>query len=39
VSLLAGQAAVAIGNAQLYEAATRWSRELESLNEIGTALA
>jgi signal transduction histidine kinase len=38
VSLLAGQAAVAIENARLYEAATRWSRQLESLNEIGNAL-
>jgi signal transduction histidine kinase len=39
VTLLAGQAAVAIENARLYEAATRWSRQLESLNEIGNALA
>jgi signal transduction histidine kinase len=39
VGLLAGQAAVAIENARLYEAATRWSRQLESLNEIGNALA
>jgi signal transduction histidine kinase len=39
VVLLAGQAAVAIENARLYEAATRWSRQLESLNEIGNALA
>jgi signal transduction histidine kinase len=39
VLLLAGQAAVAIENARLYEAATRWSRQLESLNEIGNALA
>jgi signal transduction histidine kinase len=39
VMLLAGQAAVAIENARLYEAATRWSRQLESLNEIGNALA
>ena len=38
VSLLASQAAVAIDNARLYEAATRWSRQLESLNEIGNAL-
>ena len=37
--LLAGQAAVAIENARLYEASTRWSRQLESLNEIGNALA
>jgi signal transduction histidine kinase len=39
VGLLAGQAAVAIENARLYEASTRWSRQLESLNEIGNALA
>ena len=39
VSLLAAQAAVAIENARLYEAARRWSRQLESLNEIGNALA
>jgi signal transduction histidine kinase len=39
VSVLSGQAAVAIENARLYEAATRWSRQLESLNEIGNALA
>jgi signal transduction histidine kinase len=39
VSLLAAQAAVAIENARLYEAATRRSRQLESLNEIATALA
>ena len=38
VSLLAAQAAVAIDNARLYEAATRWSRQLESLNEVGNAL-
>ncbi|MDE3190350.1 MAG: GAF domain-containing sensor histidine kinase [Acidobacteriota bacterium] len=38
VSLLASQAAVAIENARLYEAATRWSRQLQSLNEIGNAL-
>jgi signal transduction histidine kinase len=38
VTLLAGQAAVAIENARLYEAATRWSRQLESLNEVGNAL-
>jgi two-component system, NarL family, sensor histidine kinase DevS len=36
--LLAGQAAVAIENARLYESATRWSRQLESLNEIAAAL-
>jgi signal transduction histidine kinase len=39
VTLLAGQAAVAIENVRLYEAATRWSQRLESLNEIGNALA
>ena len=39
VTLLAGQAAVAIENARLYEAATRWSQQLESLNEVGNALA
>jgi signal transduction histidine kinase len=39
VSLLAGQAAVAIENARLYEATARWSSQLESLNEIGNALA
>jgi signal transduction histidine kinase len=39
VTLLAGQAAVAVENARLYEAATRWSRQLESLNEVGNALA
>ncbi|MEX2210987.1 MAG: GAF domain-containing sensor histidine kinase [Gaiellaceae bacterium] len=37
--LLAGQAAVAIENARLYESSTRWLRQLESLNEIGNALA
>jgi len=39
LSLLASQAAVAIENARLYEAATTWSRQLESLNEVGNALA
>ncbi len=39
VSLLASQAAVSIENARLYEASTRWSRQLQSLNEIGNALA
>jgi signal transduction histidine kinase len=39
VTLLAGQAAVAIENARLYEAATGWSKQLESLNEVGNALA
>jgi signal transduction histidine kinase len=38
VSLLASQAAVAVENARLYESATRWSRQLELLNGIGTAL-
>ena len=33
VMLLAAQAAVAIENARLYESATRWSRQLESLHE------
>jgi signal transduction histidine kinase len=37
--LLAAQAAVAIENARLYESSTRWLRQLESLNEIGLALA
>jgi signal transduction histidine kinase len=34
LTLLAAQAAVAIENARLYESATRWSRQLESLHEI-----
>jgi signal transduction histidine kinase len=38
VLLLAAQAAVAIENARLYESATKWSRQLESLNELATAL-
>src|SRR6266511_2795874 len=38
VTLLAAQAAVAVENARLYESATAWSRQLESLNEIGAAL-
>ncbi len=37
--LLAAQAAVAIDNARLYESSTRWLRQLESLHEIGNALA
>jgi signal transduction histidine kinase len=37
--LLAAQAALAIENARLYESSTRWLRQLESLNEIGNALA
>jgi signal transduction histidine kinase len=39
VTLLAAQAAVAIENARLYESSTRWSRQLESLTEVGNALA
>ncbi|HSC48704.1 MAG TPA: GAF domain-containing protein [Gaiellaceae bacterium] len=39
VELLAAQAAVAIENARLYESATRWSRQLESLIEVSSALA
>jgi signal transduction histidine kinase len=39
VGTLASQAAVAIENARLYEAATSWSEQLEALNEVGTALA
>ena len=39
VTLLAAQAAVAIENARLYESATAWSRQMQSLQEIGTALA
>jgi signal transduction histidine kinase len=38
VTLLAAQAAVAVENARLYESATRWSRQLESLNAIGHQL-
>jgi signal transduction histidine kinase len=37
--LLAAQAAVAIENARLHESSARWLRQLESLNEIGNALA
>ena len=37
--LLAAQAAVAIENTRLYESSTRWLRHLESLGEIGDALA
>jgi signal transduction histidine kinase len=37
--LLAAQAAVAIENTRLYETSTRWLRHLESLSEIGDALA
>jgi signal transduction histidine kinase len=39
VTMLAAQAAVAIENARLYESATQWSRQLESLIEVGNALA
>jgi signal transduction histidine kinase len=39
VVLLAAQAAVAIENARLYESATRWSRQLESLHEVVRSLA
>src|SRR5437764_3317549 len=38
VLVLASQAAVAIENARLYESATRWSTQLESLNEVAVAL-
>jgi signal transduction histidine kinase len=38
VALLASQAAVSVENARLYESATRWSRQLESLNAVGSAL-
>lgn len=37
--LLAAQAAVAIENARLYESSVRWLRQLETLAEIGNALA
>jgi signal transduction histidine kinase len=39
VSLLAGQAAVAVENARLYEASMRWSRQLQSLSEVGNEFA
>jgi len=39
VTLLAAQAAIAIENARLYEATTKWSSQLEFLNEVGNALA
>lgn len=39
VTLLAGHAAVGIENARLYEASARWSRQLQSLEEVGNALA
>ncbi|MDX6480406.1 MAG: hypothetical protein QOG85_916, partial [Gaiellaceae bacterium] len=38
VELLAAQAAVAIENARLYETATHWSEQLESLNEVMNVL-
>ena len=38
VTMLAAQAAVAVENARLYESATQWAKQLESLNEIGNAL-
>jgi signal transduction histidine kinase len=38
VELLAAQAAVAIENARLYETATRWGQQLESLNEVMNVL-
>jgi signal transduction histidine kinase len=37
--LLAAQAAVAVENARLHESSSRWLRQLESLNEIGDAMA
>ena len=37
--LLAAQAAVAIENARLYTSSSHWLRQLETLNEIGAALA
>jgi signal transduction histidine kinase len=39
VTLLAAQAAVSIENARLYESATRWSHQLESLHEVIRSLA
>jgi len=36
--MLGSQAAVAIENARLYESATRWSAQLESLNEVMNVL-
>src|SRR5438874_865167 len=39
VTLLASHAAVAIENARLYESATPWSRQLESLHEVVRSLA
>jgi signal transduction histidine kinase len=39
VVMLAGQAAVAIENARLYETANHWARQLESLNEVMNVLS
>ncbi|MFL5909687.1 MAG: GAF domain-containing protein [Gaiellaceae bacterium] len=39
VGLLGSQAAVAIENARVYESAMRWSRQLESLMEVSSAMA
>jgi signal transduction histidine kinase len=39
VTLLAGQAAVAIENARLYESARNWADQLHSLIDVGNALA
>jgi signal transduction histidine kinase len=39
VMVLAGQAAVAIENARLYESARRWTEQLHSLIDMGNALA
>ncbi|MDX6495446.1 MAG: hypothetical protein QOE17_1432 [Gaiellales bacterium] len=38
VSLLAAQAAIAIENTRLYETATHWLRQVETLNEVGNAM-
>ncbi|MGZ4431734.1 MAG: sensor histidine kinase [Gaiellales bacterium] len=38
VTLLASQAAVSIENARLYESATRWLRQIETLNEVTLAM-
>src|SRR5512133_4230266 len=39
VMLLAAQAAVAVENARLYESATRWLEQLQSLTDVGNALS
>lgn len=39
IQLLAAQAAVAVENARLHESSARWLHHLESVNEIGAALA